>query len=557
LHSDRSAIAGNLREFAARWLPGLCIAWIAGVLLLSLRNFGGWLGVWRLRYVGTTPAQVEWDSIVRTLHDRMQIRQPVRVLQSSIATAPIVVGWLKPLVLLPIGIAGEMSLAQIEAVLAHELAHVRRHDYLVNLLQMVVEMLLFYHPAMWWSSRQIRREREHCCDDAAAAACGSAVELSEAIALVASRLGYRVALSARGTTPSDALGRVQRLLNPPLDPLRATTGASAVLVMLFVLLALTLGGAAFATAEGPTDSTEAPAELKAATTPAESDVTLPKASKETARTQKMAIFAMRPDGTDVHQIAVAPGHDHVETPRWSHDGKRILFTASRGELGERDYYVVNADGSGLLRLGTRGHADWSPDDSKVAFDVYTHGLASDRPDDLFTPDVLPRGSYVHSLSGADYTRISSGLCPRWSPDGSKMAVTGHKNLHVVDLATGEEKSLFANPFEYIFAGFNWSPDGKWLALSAKKGPKSPRQLLLVSADGEKAGLKLLQTSEQGGSISFSPDGKQLVFADDLLLRLIDTSGEGESRLIPNQRFHGRDPHWSPDGEWIVYAGELP
>jgi TolB protein len=138
-----------------------------------------------------------------------------------------------------------------------------------------------------------------------------------------------------------------------------------------------------------------------------------------------------------------------------------------------------------------------------------------------------------------------------------MAVTDHKNLYVVDLATGEEKTLFENAFEYIFAGFNWSPDGKWLALSAKASPKSQRQLLLVRADGEKSGRKLLQTSEQGGSISFSPDGKQLVFADDLLLRLIDTSGEGESRLIPSQKFHGRDPHWSPDGKWIVYAGELP
>jgi beta-lactamase regulating signal transducer with metallopeptidase domain len=84
----------------------------------------------------------------------------------------MVIGWLKPAILLPVGCMAGMSLLQIEAILAHELAHIRRHDYLVSLFQSVVETLLFYHPAVWWVSSQIRREREHCCDDLAVAVSG-------------------------------------------------------------------------------------------------------------------------------------------------------------------------------------------------------------------------------------------------------------------------------------------------------------------------------------------------------------------------------------------------
>ena len=79
----------------------------------------------------------------------------------------MVVGWLRPVILLPASALTGLAPSQLEAVIAHELAHIRRHDYLVNLFQTTVETLLFYHPASWWISRQIRAEREHCCDDVA------------------------------------------------------------------------------------------------------------------------------------------------------------------------------------------------------------------------------------------------------------------------------------------------------------------------------------------------------------------------------------------------------
>ena len=98
---------------------------------------------------------------------RLDVRRKVTVLNTGALQAPAVVGWLRPVILLPLGWATGLSALQIEAILAHELAHVQRHDYLISYLQQVVETTLFYHPAVWWVSNQIRNEREQCCDDVA------------------------------------------------------------------------------------------------------------------------------------------------------------------------------------------------------------------------------------------------------------------------------------------------------------------------------------------------------------------------------------------------------
>ena len=104
---------------------------------------------------------------------------------------PTVIGWLKPVVLLPASALAGLSPNQVEAILAHELAHIRRHDYLVNLLQTLVETLLFYHPAVWWLSRRIRAERENCCDDLAVSLCGDPVAYAAALAELEDLRGRR------------------------------------------------------------------------------------------------------------------------------------------------------------------------------------------------------------------------------------------------------------------------------------------------------------------------------------------------------------------------------
>src|SRR2546422_656218 len=116
---------------------------------------------------------------VARLAARLRIRRPVRVLESAVVQVPAVIGWLRPVILLPASALTGLTPLQLDALVAHELAHVRRYDYLVNLIQSVIETLLFYHPAVWWASQQVREEREHCCDDLAVVVCGDAHLRSE------------------------------------------------------------------------------------------------------------------------------------------------------------------------------------------------------------------------------------------------------------------------------------------------------------------------------------------------------------------------------------------
>src|SRR5829696_7675576 len=198
-------------------LPTLILVWIAGVSMLSLRLLTGWIWVQRLRTRGNMPAAGEWRRMATRLSRRLHITRAITLLESSLVDVPTVIGWLKPVVLLPASAIAALSPHQLEAILAHELAHIRRHDYLVNLLQTLVETLLFYHPAVWWLSRRIRIERENCCDDLAVSLCGDPVAYASALAdleSLRSETGptHHIAMAATGGA---LLQRVRRLLGAP------------------------------------------------------------------------------------------------------------------------------------------------------------------------------------------------------------------------------------------------------------------------------------------------------------------------------------------------------
>ena len=131
------------------------------------------------------PLSEEVLEICEGLQRRMGLTRAIRYCESLRLDAPAVAGWIRPVVLLPVSALSGLTAAQLEAVIAHELAHIRRYDTLVNLFQVGVETLLFYHPAVWWLGSRVRAEREHCCDDAAVALCGSPVTYAHALTRMA------------------------------------------------------------------------------------------------------------------------------------------------------------------------------------------------------------------------------------------------------------------------------------------------------------------------------------------------------------------------------------
>ena len=154
---------------------------------------------------------------------------------------PTVVGYLRPVILLPASVIVGLPPAHLDAVLAHELAHVRRHDYIVNVLQSVVETLLFYHPAVWWCSRQVRIEREHCCDDVVVEACGDRVAYATALAQLEELRGLNPMLSLNATG-GRLIDRIRRLLGAsPVNERRSATWTIAAALTL-VVAAIVLPG---------------------------------------------------------------------------------------------------------------------------------------------------------------------------------------------------------------------------------------------------------------------------------------------------------------------------
>ncbi len=195
--------------------PWLSLLWVLGVALLATRGIGSWL---YLKQLGKSTVQgpevATWQQKLNALSSKMGIDREVGLKISSRSLVPMVMGHLRPVIFLPIGLLTQMPAAQIEAILAHELAHIRRWDFLINLLQTMVDWIFFYHPAIWWISSRVREERECSCDDIAVAVCGNQLVYAHALAGVAT-FQQSVSLALAATGPKGKLlYRIRRLVSP-------------------------------------------------------------------------------------------------------------------------------------------------------------------------------------------------------------------------------------------------------------------------------------------------------------------------------------------------------
>jgi GWxTD domain-containing protein len=222
-------------------LPWLAPFWIAGVIIFHLRSMAGWMAARHLRRRGICRAPDPWQQRLNQLRNRLRLSQPVALLETCLADVPVVIGYLRPVILIPVGLLAGMPARQVESILLHELAHVLRRDYLVNLLQTIAEGFLFYNPAVWWISRVMRAERENCCDDVVVAAMGNAPEYAAALAaLEQTRCAANPA--ALAATGGSLVKRIRRLLYQP-------QGSRIPFAPLFSAVLLTFavaGGLAFA-----------------------------------------------------------------------------------------------------------------------------------------------------------------------------------------------------------------------------------------------------------------------------------------------------------------------
>ena len=236
-------------------LPLIVFAWLAGVTLLLLRMVGGLSHVRRLQIRALALDSSHWQAVAERVASRLGVRVGVHVVESSLVDSPTAVGWLRPVILLPIAALASLTPSQVEAILVHELVHIRRQDYLVNIAQTVAETLLFFHPGVWWVSAQIRLEREHCCDDVAVQVSGDPVNYAEALVQLEARRsrGTTLALAA---VDGSLTKRVRRLLNAPTAHQARSIGWGITLALTMALTFVT--GAMYVSSSGPSDGAQVP-----------------------------------------------------------------------------------------------------------------------------------------------------------------------------------------------------------------------------------------------------------------------------------------------------------
>jgi beta-lactamase regulating signal transducer with metallopeptidase domain len=201
----------ELINYLKRYVSFLSIAWMYGVILMTIYRLYGYSKIRSLIRQAQSVVDPSWDAKIKNLMQKIGIKRKIKILQSSLSDTPAVIGFLKPVLLFPVSFFTGVESAYIEAIILHELAHIKRFDYLVNIIQLIIETLGFFHPAVWWISGRIREERENCCDDFAVRILGDKLIYAKSLVQLEEKRQFTSLVTA--ANGSDLSHRVSRLLN--------------------------------------------------------------------------------------------------------------------------------------------------------------------------------------------------------------------------------------------------------------------------------------------------------------------------------------------------------
>ena len=317
-------------------LSVVVLAWGVGVVVFGVHLLRAGVLVRRLRRAASPLATIDRLEALHRLAGRLGLRSHVQLFESWSIEVPAVIGWLRPAIVVPVSALAGLSPSHFEAILAHELAHVRRRDYLVNIVQRLVETLLFYHPAVWWVSGWIRREREHCCDELAASVCGDRVRYARALRALEELRVHAPAL-AMGAGGGELLVRIRRLVDRTPVPAPGWPGGVAMIVPLVAFFTVGSFGGGHAVSALSLPAVETPRiEMTEMTVPVAPPAELPSirvvASAASAETP-----ARRPTAQPIGEVSgtvtdptggVIPGATVFLKSRTSSEGKTTVTNAT-------------------------------------------------------------------------------------------------------------------------------------------------------------------------------------------------------------------------------------
>ncbi len=230
----------EFKTYFNRNLPLIVSIWLLGVTIFLLRLLGGITYIQYLRRRMNFPPDEYWAELKDKILQKAGVNRTVELVESAMVRTPMVIGHLTPMILFPIGVMNRLAPEEVEAILSHEIAHILRNDYIVNIAQSIVEALFYFHPAVWWLSSQVRNARESCCDDIAIKLCGNSMNYAKALVVVQDMNFYPLSpsLAFAGQQKNQLLMRVQRILHPSQSKSNIMEKTIALSVVLAVILSL-------------------------------------------------------------------------------------------------------------------------------------------------------------------------------------------------------------------------------------------------------------------------------------------------------------------------------
>ncbi len=511
------------------WLRTIVEVWCCGVLLFSVRPVWSWFMVRRLRRIGTSPVAATVQQALECMRARLQVTRRVEVVASSLVTSPIVVGCFRSIILLPASFIASVPVSQLEAILAHELAHVRRYDYPVNLLQTLVETVFFYHPAVWWLSHRIRIEREHCCDDLVVAALGNKVEYGRALLAVEQFRVTAASTLALGAKGGSLLNRVKRLFADPHGDDRSS-GLVALAAVAAGLLATAVWASTLATGNLPEDEVnDAPFRL--------------------------------------------PDHWIIEDVRWIEGDKHLISASLQGGVNVRRWDVASRQLLSEIKLGSDQHGRpvrqgtirLSADGSRAiavtdayvgVWDTSTGELLRQLPlpqkqweyDTVRCLDSSKDGSVIVAGLGTSYSRTtqvypSYGIA--WDARSGAVLSTFEQETgyEVCDVAVTADGRRFAT-----------CSDGNRVCLWEARSGKLLGNYSKFAHDWKSPEPDLIKNNLVRG-IDLSPDGQLLAIVGTFGIRLVDTTSGNLVHTINAPVSIGLgDVVLSSDGQYLARFG---
>ena len=240
---ELSAGAERLSIDHSEWIV---LLWLIGVVIHGAKFTGGYIYASRFSKRSTTDLPAIWAARIGKIAGKINLQKKIRTVKSLKVKVPMVTGWLRPVLILPASLLSGIPADQLEAIIAHELAHIKRNDYLVNIIQSLVEIIMFYNPAIWWLSKIMRRERENCCDDIALEAGTKSVVYAKALAnmqeISLSPPSPAVAIKRNNNHLINRIKRITAMKRKNNITKEKLIALSSVAVMISALIALTGSG---------------------------------------------------------------------------------------------------------------------------------------------------------------------------------------------------------------------------------------------------------------------------------------------------------------------------